>query len=51
MPQGGKLNYKDKQKPQSDHIETGCEKKEFSVKTARGRALATAIALRLGSAH
>jgi len=36
MPQGDKLSYADQQKRQADHIETGCEKKEFSTKTTEG---------------
>jgi hypothetical protein len=40
MPQGDKLGYTDKQKPQPDLIETGCEKKGFSAKTARRGSLA-----------
>ncbi len=42
MPQGDKSSFIDKQKPQSDHIETGCEKKRFSATASEGKALAGA---------
>jgi hypothetical protein len=41
MPQGDKSSYTDKQKRQAQRIETGYEKKGFSMKTAESRAWAT----------
>jgi len=41
MSQGDKSSYTDKQKRQAGHIETGYEKKGFSIGAAEARAWAT----------
>jgi hypothetical protein len=42
MPQGDRFSYIDRQHPQPERIETDCEGKGLSAKTAAGRGLATA---------